>query len=172
MAFRDLDEFLVVEPLVLPIRGKQYALPGEVSAKLWLQLQRFNEQIQHAQRAAETGEEYDPDEVALNDEDQATMMREMLGDVEAEMVADGCTSTEIRVVFFTCIAFHLSGREAAEAVWDAQGEAPSPERATRRSKAPTKATRSRGTSRAKSNEAPKTEVTSQAGETSSGTGEQ
>jgi len=167
MAFRDLDEFLIVEPLVLPIRGKEYAFPGEVSARLWLQLQRLNEQYLDAKRAAAEGRDFEPDRELVSDGDQAAMMDELLGDAQAEMIADGLSGAHIKAAFYTCLAFHLMGRETAERVWNAQGEAPAPNRATRR-KATAKSPRSRG-SRAGTTSAKK-KVPAPPGPTSSGTG--
>jgi hypothetical protein len=134
MSFRDLDEFLTVEPIVLPIRGKEYRFPGSVSARVWLQLQALSEQMQQAKRAATRGDDFEPDAEALSDMDEAAMMAEMLGGVQAEMVEDGLTSAHIRAAFHTLIAWHLSGQEAAEAVWAAQGKAPAPDPAARRAK--------------------------------------
>jgi hypothetical protein len=147
MAFRDLDDFLVVKPVVLPIRGKDYAFPGEISARSWLLLQSVAEKLQQAQAS---GGEFDPDEQTVSDADEADLREELLGGVDEEMVADGLTSAHIKAVFYALIAYHLSGLEAAEAVWNAQGEAPAPSREARRKSMPAKSTRSRG-SRAGSN---------------------
>lgn len=167
MAFRDLDEFLVVEPVVLPIRGRDYAFPGSVSARVWLQLQSMSEQMQAASRAAAAGEEFDPDNEVLSDIDEAAMMSEMLGGVQDEMVAAGLSSAHIRAAFYTLIAWHLSGEEAAEAVWNAQGnggKAAAPNRAARRKKSPP------ASSRASSNAVPKSAAQLPPGEASSETG--
>ena len=133
MAFKDLDSFLVIKPLVLPIRGKEYAFPGELSAKSGLLLQRLDAR-----------DESEPDAQLLSDAEEKQLHDEILGDAEAQMVADGLTNTHIKVAFYALIAYHLYGLEAAEAVWNAQGEAIAPNRRTRRSKAPAKSTRSRG----------------------------
>jgi len=61
-AFRDLDEFLVVEPIELPIKGKVYSFPGEISARAWLLLQTVAERMQAAQRAEQAGQPVDLDE--------------------------------------------------------------------------------------------------------------
>ena len=137
MAFRDLDEFLVVTPVRLPIRGKTYEFPGAISARSWLLVQRMGEQFDRARRAEAAGEEYDPDEVAIDDTEEVDLRGELFGPAEAEMVADGLTSAHLERVFFTLIAYHLSGIEAAEAVWEhaertASGKPPAPNRATRR----------------------------------------
>lgn len=142
MAFRDLDEFLQVEPLALPIRGKVYEFPGEVSAWAWLLTQRVGERFEKARRAREAGLELDPDEEVLSDMDEGRLRAEMFGGVEEEMIADGLTSEHMKRVFYALVAYHLSGREAAEAVWNGQGEAKAPNRAVRRAKA--KSTPSRG----------------------------
>jgi hypothetical protein len=136
MAFKDLADFLVVEPVVLPIRGKAYAFPGSVSARLWLQLNVIKEQLELAARAEAEGEDFEPDREAISDETEGEMMAEMFGGVDAEMVADGCSSAELDRVKHTLIAFHLSGGNltAAEAVWEQSGKAPAPNREARRKK--------------------------------------
>lgn len=130
MAFRELDELLAPEPVVLPFNGKTYAFPGEISAKAWLQLQRISDTLNSVQR----GEEIDQDDEVYSTEDQAGLMAEILGGVEQEMAADGCTSSQIKRAFYTLLAYHLNGRETAEAVWEAHaaGEAPAPNRTARR----------------------------------------
>ena len=140
MAFRDLDEFLVVPPLVLPIRGKRYEFPGEISARNWLRLQRLYGQA----RQVADGGELDLDEEVVSRTEQRELEAEMYGDAEARMVADGCTGSQVKAVLVTVTQFYLEGREAAELVWESQGEAPAPNRETRRSKTPAKSTRSRG----------------------------
>ena len=142
MAFRDLSEFLKIEPFVLPIRGKNYAFPGDVSALSFLRMQKLAQSM----RDLVAGKHLDLEEVLLTTSEEEAVKDEMFGGLEAEMIADGLTSTEIRVVFFTLISYHLSGRnkEEAEKVWNRQGELPAPSRAKRRSdKLPTSA-RSRG----------------------------
>lgn len=173
MAFRDLDEFLVVEPIVLPIRGKAYAFPGSVSARTWLRLQRINEKM----TAVRAGQDVDPDDEVASDVDEQDMMAEMMGDVQDEMIDDGLTSAHIKAVFYTLIAFHLSGQAAAEAVWEAQGAGElegkaSPNRAERRHPAPPVGTRpTKGLSPASSSGVKKTKATSSVGDASSNTGD-
>jgi len=145
MAFRDLDEFLTVKPLVLPIGGKEYAFPGEISARSLLLLSSVNTKALQAQ---EDGA--DPSTEVVSDEDEAALRDEIFGGAEAEMIADGLTNTHIRVTFFTLIAFHMYGLESAQTFWNAQGEAPAPNRAARRhspkksARATAKSARSRG----------------------------
>jgi hypothetical protein len=161
MAFRDLDEFLVVRPIVLPIRGKDYAFPGEVSARSWLMLQRMNEQTNAVLRG-----ELGPETEAASDNDEAGLRAEMFGDTAAEMVADGLTSAHMDAVYYTLLAHHLSGPATAQVVWEAQGEAGAPNRQDRRHPPAAKPSRPRG-SRATSNDPKKP---APVGEPSSSTG--
>jgi hypothetical protein len=144
MALRDLDDFLVVEPFVLPIRGRDYAFPGEISARTWLKVQRLGPEINQAMAAKSAGEEFDADSEALSDVDQEELMVELCGDALQDMLDDGLTSAHLKAVLVTLIAFHLVDRETAENVWNAQGEAQAPNRETRRAKTPATSTRSRG----------------------------
>lgn len=144
MAFRDLDEFLAPEPLVLPIRGKDYVFPAEISGATWLRVQSLGTQVQQAMRARDAGEEFDPDMTAISDMDQDELLAELCGVTLQKMLDDGLTSTHLKAVLATLIAFHMSDRESAEAVWNASGEAGAPNRETRRAKTPAKSTRSRG----------------------------
>lgn len=131
MPFRDLDEFLVVPTFDLPIRGKTYRFPGTISAKAGLMLQRLEltaakaDGVEDAQQQALA--ELDP-------EQPIDLDREVMGDVRAEMVADGLTQAHIQHTFMTLLIWHLHGQEAAERVWERKqpGEAPAPNRAARR----------------------------------------
>lgn len=161
MTFRDLDEFLVVKPIVLPIHGKTYEFPGEISARLQLQLWQMNERFQKART-----QEFDPGEELLSDASEAEIRSAMFGEAEAQMVADDCTSTDIRTVFNTLIAYHLSGEDVAKTIWESAGEAPAPNRQERRAKAPATA---RG-SRASSASPPKKKAPVSAGKKSSNAG--
>lgn len=158
MSFRDLDEFLSVEPLELPIRGKTYSFPGEVSGRAWILLKKIQHEYSRAERAKALGKEYEPDLEVLSDQEEATLRDELFRGRDEEMAADGLTSAHLERTFMTLIAFYVAGREAAEAVWSGQGEAPAPNREARRK---AKSTPSRG-SRAGST------ATSQAKPTESG----
>jgi len=144
VAFKELDDFLEVKPVELPIHGKLYSFPGEITGEAWLFVQSVGERYQRAQKALAAGEDPGIEDEVLTDIDEQRLRREMLGDTQAEMIADGLSSAAMKLVLVTLIAYHLSGREAAEAVWNNQGEAPAPNRATRRAKAPAKSARSRG----------------------------
>ena len=134
MAFRDLDDFLVVKPIDLPIRGKVYHFPGAISAASGLRLERFTALT----RAQSEGEDVDPDELVLIGDDADALEAEMFGDTKAEMIADGLTTAHVAAVFDTLMAYHATGSLAvAESVWeDHAGESPAPNRATRRKRSP------------------------------------
>ena len=129
MAFRDLDEVLgLAPPVVLPIGGREYAFPGDISARAWLVLTRLAESLRGGA---------DDDVVVASDEEEAALRAELFGEGEAAMVADGCTAAEMKAVFYTLVAWHLGGKEAAEAVWESggdEGKVPAPNRAQKRSR--------------------------------------
>lgn len=168
MAFRDLDEFLTVKPLVLPVGGKEYAFPGDVSGESWLLLERVGQKMRFGG---------DPDDVAITSEQETALKAEMYGATRDEMIADGCSGAQLDAVFQTLLSYHLSDRnlEVAEAVWDAQGEAPAPNRTARRhppkkpASGTAKSPRSRG-SRAGTTSAKKTPASAPPGSTSSNSG--
>ena len=136
MAFKDLADALDVEPLVLPIRGREYACPGSISAKTWLWMQYI--------MAIARGEDVEPKDEALTDQEQANILNEMLGDAKQQMLDDGLTSAEMEHVERTLWTYHANNRNRAlaESVWNSLGKAPAPNRASRR--AAEKSPRSRG----------------------------
>lgn len=138
MAFKDLAEFQVVEPLVLTIAGKEYSFPGQIHAQWWLRLQTMR-------KLTESGEA-ELDAIALTDDEETELRAEMMGEAEAEMLADGVTSAQFKVVWGTLINFHTYDRLVAEMVWNSQGEAVAPNRAARRAKKPAQSARPRGNS--------------------------
>jgi len=167
MAFHDLDEFLGAEPLVLPIRGKDYSFPGEISARTWLRVQRLGPGINRAVAAREAGDPLDAEAEAAFDFDADELLGELCGDMLQEMLDDGLTSTELKLVLATLLVFHLGDREQAEAVWNAQGETIAPNRAARRNTTPATPSRSRGSRAGSTSPAVRT---ARAGPRSSSTG--
>lgn len=141
MTFKDLDEFLSVDPVEIPIRGKTYSFPGEISARAWLLVQKLGS----AYGAAKDGQ-IDTDEIALTDGEEVDLQAELFGGIEREMAADGVTSGELKLVFGTLVIYHLTDQATAEKFWDARGEAPAPNREARRTKpkVPAKSPQSRG----------------------------
>ena len=136
MAFKDLDDFLVVRPVVLPIRGKDYSFPGEISGRTWLKVHSLSGQVQQAIATQKAGGKFDPDVEAISDMDQDELLAELCGDTLQEMIDDGLTSAHLDAVMAALMAFHMADRGTAEAVWNASGEAPAPNRSARRAKAP------------------------------------
>lgn len=128
MAFRDLDEFPPVEPLVLPIKGKTYSFPGEISARSWLTLQSMSGLAAKVQQ----GEPLDPSDQEFSGSDATALIAEMVGGVDKELAKDGLGSNALKLVFGTLVIFHLQGREMAEQFWNARGESLAPSRVTRR----------------------------------------
>jgi hypothetical protein len=131
MPFRDLDEFLVVPTFDLPIRGKTYRFPGTISAKAGLMLQRLELTAARA-KGVEDAQKQALDE--LDPEQPIDLNHEVMGDVRAEMVADGLSQAHVQHTFMTLLIWHLHGQDAAERVWERKqpGEAPAPSRAARR----------------------------------------
>jgi len=169
MTFRDLDEFLTVKPLVLPIGGKEYAFPGDICGESWLLVERLQQTARHGG---------DPDDVAITDEQETALKAEMYGTARDEMIADKCSGAQLEAVFQTLLSYHMSDRnlEVTEAVWNAQGqppEVPAPNRAARRSKstkATAKSTRRRGSTGGTTSAKTKTPDPAPPGPTSSSTG--
>ncbi len=175
MGFRDLDEFLVVTPIELPIGGKTYQFPGSVSAHTGLVLQRI---LSAAEDASEdlragrvTGTEI-AEQILLDDVQEGDIRAELMGDGEAQMAADGLSTAHTSHVFNTLLVWHTAGPEAAEAAWERLGEAPAPNRETRRqaSKGSASTTRRPGSTTGTSTRAPAKAATARAGRSSSATG--
>jgi hypothetical protein len=134
-AFRDLDEFLVDQPIELPIRGKNYRFPGSISARTGLLLQRMGAKADEARRAGQGPAELASaamDAEVLDDETELDLRRELMGDTEAEMARDGLTTAHTGHVFRTLIVWHMAGEEAALAAWTALGNVQAPNREARR----------------------------------------
>lgn len=141
MAFRDLTDVLGVTPdKVLPIEGHDVAFPARISAWAGTMLLAIQEA---ALRKAESG--VDPSsidlddlvtELAMQENDALDLEREILGDGAEQLAALGVIGEARQHVINTLMAWHLRGREAAEAVWDPpEGKAPALNRATRRATA-------------------------------------
>jgi hypothetical protein len=144
--FRDLDEFLVDEPIELPIRGKTYRFPGSVSARTGLLLQRMGASADQARRAGKSGtaaasDVFDAE--LLDDDTESDLRREIMGDAEAKMAKDGLTTAHTEHVFRTLIVWHMAGEDAALLAWERLGNVQAPNREARRgSKASGTSTRS------------------------------
>ncbi|MEV0379809.1 hypothetical protein [Nonomuraea sp. NPDC050643] len=143
--FQDLDEFFD-DSLRLPVGGKWYVIPAP-DAEVGLLCQR----LMHASLAAEQGETVeDPKltelaEIVLNDDEERDLYQRILGPVWDELRADKVTWPRIQHVGATALVWVAAGKDAAAKIWASggAGEAPAPNRATRRATAAT-STRSRG----------------------------
>lgn len=125
MAFEDLAE--LVEPLELPIRGKTYTLPL-VSIDDGIRL-----------KSVLDGE---PDDTITDDD----VKRILLGDVLAQLKADGVSDEWVGRVLLTALADFRSGRFQAEIMWKTGGDpkaiealikSVAPNRAAKRASRPT-----------------------------------
>lgn len=132
MAFQELTEALGAAPIELPIQGKVYAFPGSISGRAWLLMQKMVGAVEASARAQAAGEDYDLDQEALPDYEYSELHAELLGGVDAEMIADGLGSAELDLVFRTLLIYHMSGRDMAETYWNARGEVQAPNRTQRR----------------------------------------
>lgn len=154
MQFKDYSQIKPPAPVRIPINGKTYEFPGTISSKAWVLLQRLSEQMQRVAFARATGQPVDLEAIVLDDVEYADVKAEVFGSTEAELIKDGVSSDVLKRLFQTLTAYHLSGAQAAKAVWefepvddeddgegDAQGEPSAPER--RRSPA-TQSTQTRG----------------------------
>jgi hypothetical protein len=137
MSFRDLADFLIIEPIDLPVGGKTYRFPGTVSGRVTLQLRLVQEQALSAARAQGRGEKATLDTDALANVDEKYVRAQLFTfdghDVEAEMIDDGCSSAQIDHVMNTLIVWHTAGKDAAEQAWEAMAADPQmPNREQRR----------------------------------------
>lgn len=140
MRFADVHESLE-EPLVLPIRGKDYSIEP-ASGEVGLQLQEFMSEIQEIARRSKAGEKIDESNVDLGTAAKFDQMEEMsLGkSVRDEMFADGVPLKTIKVAGMAAFYWQTlqDDGETAAAYWASGGKAPKPNRAQRRTATPTR----------------------------------
>lgn len=147
MALRDLSAFLDDDALELPINGTTYVIPSP-DARTGLWLTALADLGVAAASGAELGEG-DFDKLKLDDDEERTFVVRVLGSGYDAMVAGGVSWVKIqRAARYAFLYFALSPEAADEALKSGSlaGEAPAPNRATRRtaSKATATSTRSRG----------------------------
>lgn len=171
--FRDLDEFLVDEPIRLPIRGKTYEFPGSIPARTGLLLQRMGAMAEQARQAgagpaglAKAAMEAE----VLDDQAEMDLRRELMGDTEAEMARDGLTTAHTAHVFRTLMVWHMAGEEAAMYAWERQGNSSTPNRETRRRASKASGTSSRSAASTAGTTARRKPRPASAGRDSSSTG--
>lgn len=95
MPLRPLED--IIGPLVVPVRGKEYALPA-VSVADGAKI--------HASRSSGAALEYQE------------LYRIILGDVHEQMIADHVPGDVVDRVFLAAYTDFTSGRESAEEVWE------------------------------------------------------
>ncbi|KJK50271.1 hypothetical protein UK23_11405 [Lentzea aerocolonigenes] len=119
MAFVDLSEVLDAD-LSLPYKGKTYVVPP-VDAETGLRFQRLAAVAAQAAKAAESGEAFNPDDIALDDDQEADLFERALGPVYDEMLADRVPWPVLKVAGMTAWLDAAFNRETAEAYWNAAG---------------------------------------------------
>jgi hypothetical protein len=100
MAFKDLEQF--IEPLILPIRGKEYRIPALGS----LDGIKLSEHLANPAESPMTNVEF---------------QKFMLGDVYDEMLADNLPPGYIARAALTALADIQGSRGAAEVMWETGG---------------------------------------------------
>lgn len=140
MRFADVHESLE-EPLVLPIRGKDYEIQPASGAD-GLKLQEFMSEIQEIARKSKAGEEIDEESTSLGSADKFEDMEKLsMGeDVREQMFADGVPLKTIKVAGMAAFYWQTlqDDGETAAAYWASGGKAPKPNRAQRRTATPTR----------------------------------
>jgi hypothetical protein len=101
VAFKDIEQ--LIEPLTLPIRGKNYEIP----LMGVLDVARYEEALAEPEKSPLTSEEFE---------------RLCLHDVYDEMLADNIPSTFIVRAAYTSLADAIRGRGTAEMYWETGGD--------------------------------------------------
>lgn len=114
--------------LAVPYRDKIYEIPA-VDAEAGLRLQKL---VAAGVRTALDGG-IDPATLELvNDADEQGFYETVLGPVYAQLIADGASSPAVKFIGQTALMWHAQDFEMAETFWRAEGKAPAPNRAARR----------------------------------------
>lgn len=106
------DYYDLVEPLVLPIRGKRYEIPPATASDV-LRFRNFAAKVEQRQAGA-TDVVITPEESVSDEEYQ----RIFLGAALDEMRADGLHPGVIEHAATTAMGDVMSGREVAELMWN------------------------------------------------------
>lgn len=114
--------------LAVPYRGKTYQVPA-VDAETGLRLQKL---VAAGIRTAIDGK-VDPATIELvSDADEDGFYETILGPVYDELITDGASSPALKFIGQTALMWHAQDFDTAEAFWRAEGKAPAPNRAQRR----------------------------------------
>lgn len=114
--------------LAVPFRGKTYNIPA-VDAETGLRLQKL---VSAGVRSA-VEDKLDPATIELvNDADELGFYESVLGPVYAELLADGASFPALKFIGQTALLWHAQDYAMADEFWRAEGKAPTPNRAARR----------------------------------------
>lgn len=122
MAFRDLADVLdVPSPKILPINGTMVEFPGRISAAsgallILMRQKAVAGELDAAADLADTG--------LITDARALELEAELLGDGVQQLDELGVFGDGRARVVQTLMAWHMSGQEAAEAVWEGKAQAP------------------------------------------------
>jgi hypothetical protein len=108
MPFRDYYE--LADPLVLPIRAKNYEIPPAAADDI-VRWRRFTDKMNEAR---ESGVQISAEDVILTED----YLRMFLGTTLDEMRADGVHPGVIEHAASTSLTDTMAGRDAAERVWN------------------------------------------------------
>lgn len=114
--------------LAVPFRAKTYRIAA-VDAETGLRLTRM---LSAGVKAAQ-GEDVDPATIELvADTEELGFFETVLGTVYDELLADKAPFPAVKAIASTALMWHAQGFEQAKTFWDAEGKAPAPNRAQRR----------------------------------------
>lgn len=123
MRLSDITNYVVPEPIQLPVKGKVYVIPP-ASAELGLWCQAT-----YAAATAADDDEREAAEAKIPDRKDGRLLPEvLLGDAYQEMIRDGVENDLIKVCTGTVYMYIVSGEESAQTYWEAGGD---PEKARR-----------------------------------------
>lgn len=134
LVLRDLEEFFDGS-LSLPVGGKTYKVPP-ISATDGLWATALTD-------LAVKDKPSESDVATLNDDDERNLYQRMLGPVYDELIADDVAWPVIQRCGRTAFVFFTLGEGPAAKAWEAVGEAPAPNRETRRKASKGSGTRTR-----------------------------
>ncbi|GIE29959.1 hypothetical protein Ait01nite_030040 [Actinoplanes italicus] len=117
MAFEELTNYLVAEPLKLPVKGRTYEVPP-ASAELGL----WCRSIYSAGVAEDEDEEREARALAPKLPGSMTLSQRVLGPVWDAMVRDGVEDEYIEFCGSTAFIWIVRGEEAAELFWKSAGD--------------------------------------------------
>lgn len=130
MAAKDLTELGdFLDPILsIPYRGTRYEVPA-VDAATGLRLQKL---LAAGIKTQQTGK-LDPATIELvSDAEEAGFFETVLGTAYDELIAAGASGPAVKMIASTAFIWHTQDFTAATNFWGAEGKAPAPNRAARR----------------------------------------